>query len=84
MPFENLEDAQTRILELEEELTQKNTQIETLSNDKKNLEQDIEKVRTLNQNLFNRLIVQSEKKDDKKDEHEDVKTCEEFAKTLEI
>lgn len=84
MPFETLEEAQARILELDEEIQNKNTEIETLSNDKKKLETDNENLRTLNQKYFNKLIAQEEKKDPEKKDPEDVPTCEDFAKTLEI
>lgn len=83
MPYDTLEEAQARILELDEQIKDKDTQINSLSDDKKKLETDNENLRTLNQKYFNKLIAQDEKKDGKK-EPEEVKTCEEFALTLEI
>lgn len=81
MPYDTLEKAQARILELEEENQNLKTEKDTLSEDKKKLETEKEDLRTLNQKYFNKLIAQEGKKDEPEDEPE-VQTCESFAEEL--
>ena len=80
-----LEEAQQKILDLTEENQKLKQEKETLSTDKTNLEKDNENLRTINQKYFNKLIAQETEpnKPDKKDP-EDVPTCEQFAKDLDI
>lgn len=79
-----LEEAQERILELETEKTTLETEKEKLSQDNKKLTEDLERTRTYNQKLFDRLSQQDTSKDDKETKEDDVESCEEFAKKLTI
>lgn len=81
-----LEEAQVRILELEEQLEERTTERDTLSQNNTQLSQDLERVRTLNQRYFEKLSAQFPGSGDKKEEDDesDAPTCEEFAKTLTI
>lgn len=80
-----LEEAQARILELEEQAEESRMQIETLSQNNETLTADNEKLRTLNQRYFDKLTAQYLPEDDSSEEgREEVQSCEEFAKTLNI
>lgn len=86
MPDENnvmtLEEAQARILELEEQnngLTEQNTQ---LTEQNTQLSADLDRARHLNQELFNRVTVS--KQEEEEPEEPEIPTCEEFAKTLNL
>lgn len=83
MAYDTLEEAQARILELDEQVGNLTTERDSLSQNNEQLKKDNESLRTLNQNYFNKLIAQDTgKKEDKKEKDEPVPTCEEFAKTL--
>lgn len=82
MPEMTIEQAQERILALESELETVRTERDTLSQNNVTLSQDLERARTLNQRLFER--VTNDKPDDTDPEPDDVPTCEEFAKTITI
>ena len=85
MPFNTLEEAQAEIVRLQEENTKLCNERDTLSQNNKNLSGELEQVRTLNQQYFNKLTAQySKQADEKDDEEEEDPTCEEFAKTLKI
>jgi len=85
MAYDTLEEAQARIVELEEELTQEKSNSKTLSEENETLKKENEDVRTLNQKYFNKLIAQDDTKTKPADpEGEKVPTCEEFASKLEI
>lgn len=80
-----LEEAQAEIVRLNEELTERTNERDSLSNDNNSLKEDNERLRKLNQNYFNKLSAQFDASKDKKDEGEkEVQTCEEFAKTITI
>ena len=80
-----LEEAQERILELTEENQNLKQEKETLSGENENLKKDVNDLRTINQKYFNKLIAQDDTtKKEKEGEGEDVKSCEEFAKELDI
>lgn len=80
-----LEEAQQRILDLTEEVQNLTTERDTLSQDNENLRRESEDLRTLNQKYFNKLLAQeTHENHDDDEEHEEVATCEEFAKTLTI
>lgn len=81
-----LEEAQARIIELEEQLEERTTERDTLSQNNTQLSADLERVRTLNQRYFEKLSAQHPTggDDHKDDETEDAPTCEEFAKKLSI
>lgn len=78
-----LEEAQERILELEEQVTtltnERDQTRETLTETEKHLQE----VRDLNHKYFLRLSSQADPDPDDKDD-EPVPTCEEFAATLKI
>lgn len=84
MPELTIETAQERILELEGELETLRAERETLSHNNETLAADLERARTLNQKLFERVSQSSDQADKNNDEDEEVLTCEEFAKTLTI
>lgn len=82
MAFDTLEEAQAEILRLQGIQTELENERDTLSQNSNNLSAEVERLRTLNQNYFNRLQAQTTKQDT--DEPEDVPSCEDFAKTLNI
>lgn len=80
-----LEEAQARIIELEEMLTERTNERDTLSQNNATLTQELQSVRQLNQQYFNKLSAQySQTADENDDGEEEVPTCEEFGKSLEI
>lgn len=80
-----LEEAQAEIVRLNEQLTERTNERDTLSQNNAALTQENESLRTLNQNYFNKLSAQFQTQDkDKDDGGVAVPTCEEFAKTLTI
>lgn len=83
MPYDTLESAQERILELEGKLADVETERDTLSENNKKLTEETENLRTLNQKYFNKLIAQ-ETPEKEKEEERDVPTCEDFALSLNL
>lgn len=83
MSFETVEQAQERILELEETINGLNANIETLEGERADLENNVQSLREINQRYYNKLIAQetTEPTDDEDDEPE---SLEDFAKTLKI
>ena len=80
-----LEEAQAEILRLQEQNTELTNERDALSQNKETLEQELNSVRTLNQQYFNKLTAQYSPQGGKtKDEEEEPPTCEDFAKTLKI
>jgi hypothetical protein len=78
-----LEEAQAKILELQEENTQLKTEKETLSQNNETLTGELENVKKLNQQYFNKLSQQFLPAEGKNDEPEqEAPSCEEFAKSL--
>ena len=53
-----LEEAQAEILRLNDELANANTDKQTLSQNNENLSKELEQVRTINQQYYNRLMAQ--------------------------
>lgn len=82
MAFDTLEAAQAEIVRLNDVVTELENERNTLSENNRTLTADNERIRTLNQNYFNRLQAQVDPKPDAPDEP--VVSCEEFAKTLNI
>ena len=78
-----LEEAQAEIIRLQEANTELTNERDTLSQNNENLSREIEQVRTLNQQYFNKLTAQYSEPVVEKDD-EETPTCEEFAKTLKI
>jgi chromosome segregation ATPase len=79
-----LEEAQAEIVRLNDELTAANNDKQTLSQNNENLSKELEQVRTINQQYFNRLMAQNTDPAGTETEEEEAPTCEEFAKTLNI
>ena len=80
-----LEEAQAEILRLQEENTEVKNERDTLSQNNAALTADLENVRKLNQQYFNKLTAQYSQQEGKTDEgDEEAPSCEEFAKTLKI
>ena len=80
-----LEEAQARILELQEQVTELTNERDTLSQNNAALTGELESVRKLNQQYFNKLSAQYSHEPDKNDKDgEEVPSCEDFAKTLDI
>lgn len=83
--FNTLEEARAEIVRLNEGLTERTNERDTLSENNKTLTADLERVRTLNQSYFNKLAAQYSEPAGEKDEvTEEAPTCEEFAKQLVI
>lgn len=79
-----LEEAQERILEMQEQIDSLTTERDTLSQNNEQLTSDLENQRTLTQKYFNRLIAQEndDQNDGGDEEGDEVLSCDEFAKTL--
>lgn len=82
MPFDTLEAAQAEIVRLNDELTERTNERDTLSQNNETLTSELEQVRTLNQKYFNKLIAQHSDPDGGGKEEEPAPSCEEFANTL--
>lgn len=83
--FNTLEEAQAEIIRLNEALTERTNERDTLSQNNNTLTQELESVRKLNQQYFNKLSAQYSQEPDKtNDDEEEVQSCEDFAKTLNI
>ena len=82
MPFETLEAAQAEIVRLTDELTERTNERDTLSQNNETLTAELQQVRTLNQQYFNRLIAQSTDQTAPDPDEEPAPSCEDFAKTL--
>ena len=78
-----LEEARAEIIRLQDELTERTNERDTLSQNNTSLSQELESVRKLNQTYFNRLRAQ-DSKEDQEDEPETPPTYEEFCNTLHI
>lgn len=80
-----LEEAQAEIIRLNEQVTELTNERDTLSQNNTTLTGELESVRKLNQQYFNKLSAQYSQEPDKTDnEEEEVQSCEDFAKTLNI
>lgn len=79
-----LEEAQAEIIRLQEQVTELTNEKDTLSQNNTTLTQELEGVRKLNQQYFNKLSQQFIPTEDKNDEEEEVPSCEDFARTLNI
>lgn len=81
-----LEEAQAQILAHQERITELENERDTLSQNNATLTADLERVRTLNQQYFNKLSAFYSPQQPKEitDGEKEVKTCEEFAKTINI
>lgn len=80
-----LEEAQAEILRLRDQLTQAQTERDTLSQNNDQLQRDLDRSRTLNNEYFNRISAQSSgHEDENNNDDEEVQSCEDFARTLEF
>ena len=79
-----LEEARAEILRLQEENTELRNERDTLSQNNTTQAQELESVRKLNQQYFNKLSAQFQDQEDKNNSDEEVPSCEEFAKTITI
>ena len=80
-----MEEAQAEILRLNETLTERTNERDTLQQNFDTQAQELESVRRLNQQYFNKLSAQYSPETDKNDnDDEEVQSCEDFAKTLNI
>lgn len=82
MAFDTLEAAQAEVLRLQEEVTRLENERDTLSQNNETLSADVERLRTLNQNYFNKLSAQYSHPSEKEEEDEEPMSCEDFAKTI--
>lgn len=76
-----LEEAQARILELEEQLTERTNERDTLQQNNESLTQELGQVRTLNQRYFEKLSAQYSPDPQEADAPE-APSCEDFAKSI--
>ena len=79
-----IEEAQERILELESQLETVTTERDTLSQNNSELSTNLEKARELNQKLFERVNAQHTDESAQDGEEDDVQTCEDFAKSINL
>ena len=82
--FDNLEEAQAEILRLQEENTLLASERDILSQNNTDLTAELERSRKLNQHYFNKLEQQFIPTEDENDDSEEVPSCEDFARTLNI
>lgn len=83
--FTTLEAAQAEIIRLNEVLTKTQNERDTFSQNNNQLTEDNNRLRTLNQDYFNKLHAQYSPEQDKNDdEDEEVPSCEEYANTLDF
>lgn len=82
MPFDTLDEAQAEILRLNERLTEVETERDSLSQNNAALTDELGRVRTLNQQYFNKLSAQyTEQEDENNDDEPEVPSCEDLART---
>lgn len=83
--FNTIEEARAEIVRLNEELTTAKTERDNYSAKVTETETELENVRKLNQQYFNKLSTQFVGNDDKDEDKDDEPlSCEDFAKTLTI
>ena len=82
--YNTLEEAKAGIIRLQEQVTELTNERDSLSQDKENLSTELESVRKLNQQYFNKLSQQFLPTESKTNNDEEAPSCEEFAKTLSI
>lgn len=80
-----IDEAQAEIVRLNEELTERTNERDTLSQNNESLTADNENLRKLNQQYFNKLTAQySNQGSENNEEDSEAPTCEEFAKTIKL
>lgn len=83
-PFETLEDAQAEIIRLNEQLTQLETERDSLSQNNEQLTSDLQRVRQKNQEYFEKLTGYFSPPGKTKNDEEEAESCESYAKKLNI
>lgn len=78
-----LEEARAEIVRLTEELATRTTERDNYSTQLTETNNELERVRTINQEYYLKIRAQHEEPDED-DEPEDVPSCEDFARTLTI
>ena len=78
-----LEEAQEKILELQGQVTELTNERDALTADKKDLAENLEKVRSLNQKYFNQLSAQYAPKEEEAEEEVEVEAEEDASKEAE-
>jgi len=79
-----LEEAQAEIIQLREQITELTNERDTLSQNNATQAKELESVRKLNQQYFNKLSAQYSPEGEKDSGEEEAPSCEDFAKTLKI
>ena len=83
--FNTIEEAQAEILRLNEQVTELTNERDTLSQNNVTLTGELESVRKLNQQYFNKLSQQYiHTEPEKENADSEPVSCEDFAKTLDI
>lgn len=83
--FNTLETARAEIVRLQGEVTRLTNERDTFSTNLDNANKELKQVRDLNQDYFNKLVMQqSDPARENDDVTEEPPTCEDFAKTLKI
>lgn len=82
--FNTLEEAQAEIIRLQDELTERTNERDTLSQNNETLKADNERIRNLNQRYFERLCVQDSSNTGVPTNEDLPESCEDFARTLKI
>ena len=84
MAYDTLEQAQARILELDDQIKDLTTERDSLSQDNEAKDQTIAELKTLNQKYFNRLQAEGDGEHGKKKEEiePEIPSCEDFATNL--
>lgn len=82
--FNTIEEARAEILRLQDQVTELTNERDTLSQNNTTLTGELESVRKLNQQYFNKLSAQYSQEPGKPDNEEEPQSCEDFAKTLNI
>lgn len=82
--FDTVEEAKAEILRLQQENDKITKERDTLSENNKKAAEELEKVRTINQEYFLQLLAQDSKKDEESDDVPETPSLEEFADKLKI
>lgn len=81
--FNTLEEARAEIVRLNEELATRTTERDHYSTQLTEINKELEKVRTINQEYYLKICAQREEPDEDEPD-EDVPSCEDFARSLTI
>lgn len=87
MEFKTIEEAKAEIIRLQEQLTERTNERDTLSQNNERLSNELQEVRQLNQTYFNKLSAQfttQPEGDDEDGDDEAPQTCEDYAATINL